>query len=408
MSSQQLALSRQIQATDVFYRNFNCKARFPINVGGAGSSKSHSIAQVLLTKFINCPGRKIAICRKTFPSLRLTAYKLIVNLLSEYGLYGRVGHDKSHNTITNPNNGAYISFLSVDDPEKIKSTEWNDIWLEEANEFTWEDWFIIQTRLRARADPAFPNKIYFSLNPSDEQGWINQRLMVTPSFAKNIEIIHSTYKNNPFLDQDYISLLEGLKDQDPNAYSIYAEGKWGILSNIIYQPYELCQEFPNDPEPEVIYGVDFGFNNPSAVIEITIKDMAHCYLRQLVYKTHITNSQLIDLLKDSIPEEHRHRPVYADNAEPSRIEELCQAGFNAYPSDKDVNIGIDFCKRHKFYTLPTNVDLNKERAVYKWREDKNGNVLDEPVKYMDHLMDAKRYALYTHQKQFAGGWTWVS
>ncbi len=406
--SQPIILKREIQATDVFYRNLQSKARILVNVGGAGSSKSHSIAQVLLTKFVSIPNRKIAICRKTFPSLRLTAYKLIVDLLREYGFYGRLGHDRSHNTITNPENGAYIAFLSVDDPEKIKSTEWNDIWMEEANEFTWDDWFIIQTRLRAKSTPEHPNRIYLSLNPSDEQGWINQKLMVTQVFAEQLEVIHSTYKNNPFLDAAYVALLEGLKDQDVNAYSVYAEGKWGVLSNIIYAPYQLLQEFPSDdPEPEIIYGVDFGFNNPSAVIEICIKDLTDCYLRELVYQTHLTNGQLIDKLKDIIPEEHRHRPLYADTAEPNRIEELCNAGFNAYPSDKDVNIGIDFCKRHRFFTLPSNVNLNKERAIYKWRQDKNGNVLDEPVKYMDHLMDAKRYAIYTHQKQFAGGWSWV-
>ena len=405
--SQLPIIHQEIRATDVFYRNFDARAQILLNVGGAGSSKSHSIAQVLITKFANCPNRKIAICRKTFPSLRLTAYKLILDLLKEYRVYGRILHDKSHNTLTNPTNGAYISFLSVDDPEKIKSTEWNDIWLEEANEFTWDDWFIIQTRLRAKSTPEFPNKIYFSLNPSDEQGWINQRLMVTETFAERLEVIHSTYRNNPFLDKNYVLLLESLKDQDENAYNIYAEGKWGVLSNIIYQPYELLQEFPNDPEPDIIYGVDFGFNNPTAVIEIQIKDLTDCYLRELLYKTHLTNGQLIDNLKELIPDEHRHRPLYADTAEPNRIEELCNAGFNAYPSDKDVNIGIDFCKRHKFYTLPSNVNLNKERATYKWRQDKNGNVLDEPVKYMDHLMDAKRYAVYTHQKQFAGGWNWV-
>ncbi len=396
----------RVQTTRVYDRNVRSKAQYIVNVGGAGSSKSHSLAQICVQNLFSIPNRKIAICRKTFPALRLTSYKLVIDLLSQYGIYSRVKHDRANHVITNPANGAFIAFLSVDDPEKIKSTEWNDIWLEEASEFTWEDWIVIQTRLRSSTTAEHPNRIYLSLNPSDEQSWINQRLMLTKTFAEKLEVIHSNYRDNPFLDKNYIAILEDLKDQDPNAYPVYALGEWGLLSHIIYKPYDLIPEFPVEQDPEIIYGLDFGYNNPSALIEVRIKDVQDCYLRELLYQTHLTNSQLIDKLKELIPEEFRHRPMYGDCAEPDRIEEISKAGFNIYPADKEVNIGIDFCKRHRFFTLGSNVNLNKERAVYKWRQDKNGNVLEEPVKFMDHLMDAKRYALYTYQKNNPS-WNWV-
>ncbi len=330
-------------------------------------------------------------------------------MLAEYRLYGRILHDRSNHVITNPQNGAYICFLSVDDPEKIKSTEWNDIWMEEASDFTWDDWLILQTRLSGRRSKENPNKIYLSLNPSDEQGWINQRLMVTKIFAEKLEIIKSTYRDNPFLGTDYVALLQSLKEQDINAYQVFAEGEWGTLTNVIYNPYEMLAAFPSfGDDPESIYGVDFGFNNPSAVIKITIKDIEHCYLEQILYKTHLTNADLIRELEAILPEDEKYRNWYGDCAEPDRIEEFKRSGFHIYESDKEVEIGIDFCKRHKFYTLPGNVDLNKERATYKWKTDKNGNVLEEPVKYMDHLMDGKRYALYTYQKDIVDTWDkWI-
>lgn len=385
-----------IQLTNVYYRNENSKAKIPINVGGAGSSKSYSIAQVLLLRCLKVKNYKVAICRKTFPSLRLTAYKLFIDLLREYKIYERVHHDKQNNIITFPDTGAYVAFLSIDDPEKIKSTEWNAIWLEEANEFTWDDWIIIQTRLRAAQLGLYRNQIYLSLNPSDEQSWINQKLMVDPKLAAQIEIIHSTFLDNPFLGKDYVELLLGLKDQDLNAYMVYAEGKWGVLTNIIYQPYTIVPELRECSE--IIYGIDFGFNNPTAVIRIGIHDIEHCYLDEKLYQTHLTNGQLIDQLKIIIPEDERLVPIYADCAEPNRIEEIHNAGFNVMESNKDVETGIDFCKRKKFYATANSVNLIKERAAYKWRQDKNGNVLDEPVKFMDHLMDAKRYAIWTYQK----------
>jgi len=38
----------------------------------------------------------------------------------------------------------------------------------------------------------------------------------------------------------------------------------------------------------------------------------------------------------------------------------------------------------------------KEIKGYKYKETSKGEVLDEPVKFMDHAMDALRYAVYTH------------
>ena len=387
---------RRIEVTNVFERIAKSLASIIINIGGARSSKSHSIGQAYVRMFWNQRKKKFLITRKTGPALRLTAYKLILDLLDSYGYYPYLKHDKTHWTISNPFNGSVFEFMSIDNPQKIKSADWNYIWMEEANEFTWEDWIILQTRLSTPNDDDI-NRIFLSLNPDDENGWVNQKVILNPIFRNKIEVIHSSYKDNPFLDDTIIDILESLKEQDPNAYRVYALGLWGQISNIIYSAYNVLNEFPKDFD-ETIYGLDFGFNNPSALIEIGIKDKINHYLTEQLYQTHLTNQQLIDMLKNIIPEEKRSCPIYADAAEPARIEEISRAGFNIHSADKDVKAGIDLCKRQKFFTLASNVNLNKERGTYKWRQDKNGNVLDEPVKFMDHIMDAKRYAIYTHAK----------
>ena len=49
------------------------------------------------------------------------------------------------------------------------------------------------------------------------------------------------------------------------------------------------------------------------------------------------------------------------------------------------------------FTNAANVNLNKERTSYKWKRDrKHDIILDEPIKFRDHALDAMRYALYTH------------
>jgi phage terminase large subunit len=306
----------------------------------------------------------------------------------------------------NPANGARIVFLACDDPNKIKSTEWNDIWMEEANEFTWDDFVVFNTRLSAK--PHTLIQVFISLNPDDEQGWPNQRLLLDAAWRVRVKLIRSSYRDNPFLDADYVALLEDLEMQDPTAWQIYGLGLWGKLTHVIYQPYTVLAEFPAAFD-EVIYGLDFGFSNPACLLEVGLKERTNAYLRELLYRTQLTNQDLIAEAKRLIPPEHRRRPIYADAAEPDRIEEFYRAGFRGIrPADKEVEPGLDFCKRLRFFTLTSNVNLNKERGIYKYRVDKNGNVLEEPVKFMDHAMDAKRYALWTHHKgrgKLPGIWT---
>jgi phage terminase large subunit len=88
--------------------------------------------------------------------------------------------------------------------------------------------------------------------------------------------------------------------------------------------------------------------------------------------------------------------ITADSAEPDRIEEFRKVGFRiqACTKGKDsVNFGIDWIKRHKIHIHPSCINAIKEIQTYKYREDKDGNVLDEPVDMNNHAMDALRYAL---------------
>jgi phage terminase large subunit len=391
---------RRVKVTEVFDSNARTRMPIVIDIGGARSSKSYSIGQLMVQRFTAQRNKKILVTRKTGPALFLTAYALVISLLKDYGIYSRLRHDKSHWVIANPHNGCAFVFLSVDNPEKIKSMEYNYTWMEEANEFTWEDFLVIKTRMSGKTTPDEPNQIFMSLNPGEEQGWINQRVILSPAFAGRVEVIWSNYKMNPHLDDEYRRSLEDLKDQDADAYKIFAEGKFAQLTNVIYAPYEIVASLP-DAWDEVIYGMDFGFNNPSALVRIGTRDLNKKWITQKIYRTKLMNSQLIELAQEVIPEEERDCPIYCDSAEPDRIAEFEAAGFNVFPADKQVKIGIDYCKRQKWHAQASDVDVLKERGIYKWRTDRNGNVLDEPVKFMDHAMDAKRYGEYTHNKDRA-------
>lgn len=379
---------RQIGYTPVFEKTRASEAKTIVNVGGAGSSKSHSIAQLFIERLVSRKHYTGGICRKTFPALRMTAMKLTLDLLKDYGIYNPDRHNKTANIYTHGRNS--LQFFSLDEPEKIKSANFNDIWMEEANEFTYEDYTILKLRLREPVEEGEINQMFLSLNPIDANNWIATRLVQ----ETDVEAIHSTFKDNPFLDKGYIKTITDLIHQDTNFYKIYALGEWGLLQRRIYINYKVIPVLPDMKEAKWCYGLDFGLVNPSALIKVYwLGDKF--YLEERLYKSGLTNKDIIEFLS------HEEKgDIYADPTEKQMIEEIFRAGFNTYEAHKEVKPGIDLCQRQTLNIPEDSVNLIKEIQSYQWKEDKDGNVLSEPIKFNDHLMDAMRYAIYGMTERF--------
>lgn len=163
-----------VRYTTLFEITRDGKSKVLVHVGGAGSSKSYSVAQYIIYVLVTKHNKQIAVMRKTFPSLRITAMDLVLGLLKEYGIYDEKNHNKTESSYTYGTNK--IWFMSLDDPEKIKSANLSLAWLEEGNEFTYEDYTIIKLRLRAPSEEGWLNRMIISLNPSDATGWIPAKL----------------------------------------------------------------------------------------------------------------------------------------------------------------------------------------------------------------------------------------
>jgi len=372
----------------VFKENFKSTARAVVNAGGARSGKSYALAQLMLMRAYNYSGLNVGITRKTMPALKMTAMRLFIDLLKKYKLYSAKNHNKMEHYYNL--NGSRVQFFSLDDPEKIKSAEFNYIWLEEATEFNYADYITLLTRLSAPAPAGLKNQIFLTFNPSDANCWIAKNLLTSP----DARVIYSSYKDNPFLSKDYIDTLESLKNADENYYRVFTLGQWGRRQNIIYDNYNFIDAPPQNAR-EIIWGLDFGFNNPTALVKVYLADSGVCAEEKL-YKSGLTNKELIDRLSSIIPPASRHETIYADAAEPDRIKEIFDAGFNIKPANKAVTQGIISVKSRALSVVKSSANLIKEIQNYVWKTDLNGNALEDPVKFNDHALDALRYAVHTH------------
>lgn len=365
------------------------KAREVIIYGGAGAGKSYAIAQYLIfDKLFTEKNIRIGIIRKTMTSNRDSAYKLVVEMLSEM----HIPYDLQKQAATIRLNRNEIVFRGLDDPEKIKSTEYNYIWIEETTDLNIADYRQLQLRLR-RHNENGPNQIYMSFNPVDEFGWLKKDYFQTETDA---DILHVNYLDNPFLDKDYIVQLKDFEEIDKSYWEIYGLGNWTKVAGHILQNYTIVPR-ANIPEkfPTSIAGLDFGYVHPSVLLKIGIKE--NCvYITREIYRTHMTNRDLLDAFPKFFMGNKKTIAIYADSAEPARIKEIADAGYNIFPAKKSVSNGLDCLQRMKIIISDSCVNTTKEIRNYKYKQLRNGEFIDEPVKIADHAMDALRYAVFSY------------
>jgi phage terminase large subunit len=125
------------------------------------------------------------------------------------------------------------------------------------------------------------------------------------------------------------------------------------------------------------------------------------WIEEIIYKTGLTNQDLARVIKA----DSRVSPndiSYWDSAEPKSIQELWNEGINAQPALKgpdSVRSGIDYLKSVKVHVVPGSTNIISEQGTYRWKQDKLGNDLPEPVAFKNHAMDAIRYGIFTHCSQ---------
>jgi phage terminase large subunit len=375
-----------IRGTPVLEKNllfFNDPTvRYLVNQGGSRSSKTFSIAQMLILTMLKEQHKIITIARKTFPSLRQTVMRDFFELLEGYERYDEEAHDMTNHIYEHGTN--IVEFVSLDQPQKKRGSKRNILWMNETNEFGYEDYMQLNIRTT--------EKIIMDYNPSEMEHFIYDKVLPRP----DARLIKSTYLDNTFLEQSLIDELERLREDDETYWKIYGLGEQAAPTSLIYNNWTIVSALPESTDT-IIYGLDFGFQNPTSLIQVAIAD-GKVYVDECLYETKLTNADVIERIRATLP--NRRAAIYADHAEPQRIEEIYRAGFNIHAANKDVAVGIDLVKRYRLHITSRSVNLLREIKQYKWKQDKNGHVLDEPLKFLDHAMDALRYAMFSHFKKY--------
>jgi len=395
------------QFNEIFRPVNECRKRYRILKGSAGSGKSTNLAMDYVKKLsdMRYKGANLLVVRKvdetnrdsTFAELQAAVYRLF----GEYTEYfWQI--NLSPLSMMCKTTGNRIIFRGMKDDkqrEKVKSITFKTgkltwIWIEEATELTQKDVDILDDRLRG----ILPNsnlfyQITMSFNPVSISHWIKPRYFDTPS--EDTFTHHSTYLSNRFMDKGYYKRMERRKLEDPEGYQVYGLGEWGETGGLVLTNWE-SKEFEHEPAMYdcMTYGQDFGFNHANCLLDIGFRD-GNIYIGNEIYVFEHDTQEIIDLAAKAKVD--KKRIMYCDSAEPDRIKMWCKAGYWAQGVHKDTNsvsAQIDYLKQHKIFIHPRCVNTIQEIRQWKWKLDKTtGEYTDEPVSFMDDAMAALRYSI---------------
>lgn len=388
--------------------------RYNILYGGRDSGKSDFLSQMALIYSLASEFSRLILLRKYYANIKQSQFQTIIDWIKIWEL-----SELFHITI-NPllivcrTNNNQILARGLDQPDNTKSIkDPTGIWYEEADQIG-ED-AMTESSLSLRSSRNVILKEWISFNPRKEHVHINRNFFPekhtyeredgnfhwVTSTNPNATILHTTYKDNRFCTPDRIERLESLRKQDDNYYKVNTLGLWGgALKGLIYPDWTPVDEFPYDGD--VVFGLDYGFNHSSALIMESYVGDKRLYIKELLYVNNHTHQQLVSLIVTDFKSLIGKKPIIVDSAVPELIKELRRSGFNAFAAEKgpdSVYKGILLVKQFNLFITKDSPNLMRELQGYIWKGDREGNLLDEPVKIDDDACDAMRYPVQTYGKK---------
>lgn len=411
-----MTIKLNISPSKVFNRHiydhlFDYDTFTEVHYGGASSGKSHGVFQKIVIKALKDwkKPRKILVLRKVGATVRDSVFADVQATLSYFGILNMCKVNMSAFRIELPN-GAEFIFKGMDNPEKIKSIKGiSDVVMEEASEFTLDDYTQLTLRLRDKAHKQ--KQIYLMFNPVSKANWVYNAFFVKK--PKNTVVYQTTYKDNRFLDAVTRENIEELANRNEAYYKIYALGEFATLDKLVFPKYTKALLNKDDLRQITSYfGLDYGFiNDPSAFMHVKIDDdRKRLYVVEEYVKKGLTNDKIAESITAL---GYAKEQIRADSAEKKSNQELRNLGIGRVIDVKkgagSVMQGIQYLLQYEWIVDERCVKTIEELENYTWKKDKATNeYINEPVDSYNHCLDAIRYAIQdkitkSKIKTFKGG-----
>lgn len=364
-----------MKGTTALKKILRLKKKTKIIQGGQGAGKTYSILLILINIALSESEQVITIIGKSVPKINRGLIRDFIKIMHNTKRFKATSYNRT-SKVYQFGNGSIIEFVTGDEPDKFRGSRRDYLYINECESIDFE--LYVQTSVRTK------RSIYLDYNPSHEF-WIEE-----VKELKTSDFLVLTYKDNEYISEQEKATIESRKDStDPywsNWYKVYGLGQMGKLSGVIFANWEKSER-PNNFK-NLGLGLDFGYSqDPLAIVDVW-RLGNEIYVEEVMYQTHVSNSELIKVLKE------KGKEVIADH-EVRTIEEVRKAGVNIKKATKTKVIeGIRILQDYKILVNPKSTNLINELNGYRWREDSPRGTEPKP-KGADHLLDALRYrAIY--------------
>jgi phage terminase large subunit len=334
--------------------------------------------------------------------LRQSVFALFKEVLAKWKLTQYVKIKETDMSITFPN-GSTIILLGLDEETKLLSlANVSAVWVEEAFEVPQP--LIEQLNLRMRGQ-AMNQQLWLSWNPISKNSYLYNFTVVEP--PENSVYIHSTFRDNIFLNKEYIEALEELYTRNPAKARVFCDGEWGVDAEGLVITNWRQQEFDPMELASLGYerrcGMDLGWIDKSAIIDsLYDRQNKTIYVFNEFYKSGCQLDELASAIKEM---NIKKTKLYVDSAEARPIAYFKQEGINAYPCAKgggSARAGLMFLQNHLIIVHPSCKSFITELENFSYIKSKQtGEWTEDTTHEWSHAIDACRYAysdIYTQTK----------
>lgn len=389
-------------------------ARYKLYGGAMGGGKTVALCGEAIKLSLKYAGNRGYLCRHQLVDFRRSTLVTFERLCPPEIISNHWKDDR----IIRFRNGSEILYGGLggeEDLEKIKSTEFGWVGIDEATE-TYEEMFqLLDSRLRWKLPgggyPRF--RIFLASNP--EPGWVKERFI--DRLPEDHAFIPALPRDNPHLPPGYD---KGLRKNFPDEWvKRYLDGSWDVFEGQVYKEWNRSVHVYRQVEMGQWWDrfrvIDHGYNNPTCCLWVAVDHDGKLWVYDEHYERFMTVSEHAPVIKAKDPDftgvtlcdpSMFNTSIQREGKPWSFADEYRMHGINCikpYGDDGWMReaTGIVLVKqRLKARTLMVHescVNTIAEFAKLRWRQTKASarGVKNEPEEVVDkynHAMDCVRMA----------------
>ena len=380
--------------------------RFKFAIAGVQGGKTWLGAMWATMKVAEFPAHNGLIAAPTYKILQQSTLPKFFELFPQSKAWWKKGDSEIHLP-----GGGIIFLRSTEEPKHIEGMTVAWAWFDEIGQMKYDAWINVQARIATMQGDFMGTTTPYALN------WLYREIYRPWKDG----LLEDTYIHQwRSVDNPYFPKAEWDRAQstmDARTFARRYEAKFEQMEGLVYEEFDprfhVIDELKGtltlgSPLLKIqVGGIDFGYNNPSAMLAAYITNDDHWFIVDEWYYTQKTNSEIIEKAKQW-EVEHGIRFWYPDTAEPDRLEEMRRAGMYIRETSKKMDEGINSVRqllKEKRISIvrSTCPNLLEELSTYQYAEPTGeGTQEEKPVRNQaDHALDALRYMIHSHQPSSA-------